>query len=134
MPHVSVQRSVNNQSDGSSLDRSQFTYDAAGDRFYCPAGQVLERKGVKKDRSRILYQATAETCSACRLKARCTQAQRRTVYRHMHEEALERMRRRATPEAMRLRRSCAEHPFASLKCWIFGHPRFLLRGPTGGAN
>lgn len=35
---------------------------------------------------------------------------------------------------MRLRRSCAEHPFASLKYWIFGHPRFLLRGQRGAQS
>jgi len=131
VPHVAVQRTVNNQSDGSLLDRSQFRYDAAGDRFCCPAGQVLERKRVKKDRSRILYQATTEACGACPLKSRCTQTPRRTVYRHLHEEALQRMQQRATPAAMRLRRSCAEHPFASLKYWIFGYPRFLLRGQRG---
>jgi Transposase DDE domain len=39
----------------------------------------------------------------------------------------------ATPEAMRLRRSTVEHPFANLKYRIFGHPRFLLRG-LGGAQ
>lgn len=32
---------------------------------------------------------------------------------------------------MRLRRSTVEHPFASLKYRIFGHPRFLLRGRQG---
>jgi transposase len=134
VPHVPVQRSVNNQSDGRLLDRSQFTYDAAGDRFYCPAGQTLERKGVKKERSRILYQAKAEACGSCWLKARCTRVQRRRVYRHLHEEAMGRMGQRATPEAMRLRRSCAEHPFASLKYWIFGRPRFLLRGRRGAQS
>ena len=134
VPHVAVQRSVNNQGDGSALDRSQFRYDAAEDRYYCPAGQTLERKRVKKERSRILYQATAEACGSCWLKARCTQTRQRTVYRHLHEEALERMGQRATPEAMRLRRSCAEHPFASLKYWIFGHPRFLLRGRSGAQS
>jgi len=134
VPHVAVQRSVNNQGEGGSLDRSQFRYDAAGDRFYCPAGQALERKGVKKERTRILYQARAEACGACWLKARCTQARGRRVYRHMHEEALERMGQRATPEAMRLRRSCVEHPFASLKYWVFGHPRFLLRGRRGAQS
>jgi transposase len=41
------------------------------------------------------------------------------------------MRQRATPEAMRLRRSTVEHPFATLKYRIFGHPRFLLRGLAG---
>jgi len=56
------------------------------------------------------------------------------VYRQVHEEALERMRQRATPEAMRLRRCCAEHPFASLKYRIFGHPRFLLRGRKGAQS
>lgn len=41
------------------------------------------------------------------------------------------MQQRATPEAMRLRRATAEHPFANLKYRIFGHPRFLLRGLRG---
>jgi hypothetical protein len=41
------------------------------------------------------------------------------------------MQQRATPEAMRLRRSIVEHPFATLKYRIFGHPRFLLRGMAG---
>jgi hypothetical protein len=49
----------------------------------------------------------------------------------MHEEALQRMQQRATPEAMRLRRATAEHLFANLKYRIFGHPRFLLRGLRG---
>jgi IS5 family transposase len=49
----------------------------------------------------------------------------------LHEDALQRMQQRATPEMMRLRRSTAEHPFAALKYHIFGHPRFLLRGRAG---
>jgi len=32
---------------------------------------------------------------------------------------------------MRLRRSIVEHPFATLKYRIFGHPRFLTRGLAG---
>jgi transposase len=56
---------------------------------------------------------------------------RRLVSRHLHEEALQRMQQRATPEVMRLRRSTVEHPFANLKYCIFGHPRFLLRGLRG---
>jgi len=34
---------------------------------------------------------------------------------------------------MRRRRSIVEHPFATLKYRIFGHPRFRLRG-VGGAQ
>lgn len=41
------------------------------------------------------------------------------------------MQQRATPDVMRLRRSTVEHPFATLKFRIFGHPRFLLRGRNG---
>lgn len=44
------------------------------------------------------------------------------------------MQQRATPAAMRLRRSTVEHPFASLKYRIFGHPRFLLRGLQGAQS
>ncbi|HYY69158.1 MAG TPA: transposase, partial [Terriglobales bacterium] len=51
--------------------------------------------------------------------------------KHLHDAALERMQQRATPEAMRLRKATAEHPFAALKYHIFGHPRFLLRGLKG---
>jgi len=32
---------------------------------------------------------------------------------------------------MKLRRATGEHPFATLKYGIFGHPRLLLRGIAG---
>jgi len=41
------------------------------------------------------------------------------------------MQERVTPDAMRLRRSTVEHPFATLKYRIFGHPRLLMHGLTG---
>jgi hypothetical protein len=65
------------------------------------------------------------------MKSRCTKASQRFVHRHLHDGILQRMQQRATPEMMRLRRSTVEHPFASLKYRIFGHPRFLLRGLQG---
>ena len=42
-----------------------------------------------------------------------------------------RLSNRKTPEAVK--RRAVEHPFATIKYRIFGHPRFLLRG-TGGAQ
>ncbi|HEL4110758.1 TPA: transposase [Stenotrophomonas maltophilia] len=51
--------------------------------------------------------------------------------RHLHEEALQEMHQRATPEAMRRDRCTVEHPFAGLKYRIFGHPRLLMRGLAG---
>jgi hypothetical protein len=53
------------------------------------------------------------------------------VSRHWHDEALPRMQRRATLEAMRLRRSTVEHPLATLKFHFFAYPRFLLRSRRG---
>jgi transposase len=41
------------------------------------------------------------------------------------------MHERATAAVMRRRRCTVEHPFATLKYRIFGHPRFLLRGVAG---
>ncbi len=41
------------------------------------------------------------------------------------------MEQRTTANVMRLRKSIVEHPFATLKYRIFGHPRFLLRGLVG---
>jgi transposase len=129
LPHVPANRSVNNQGDGTLFDRREFHYEESSDTFLCPAGQHLQRHQQKAHC--IVYAGRPEVCGRCPLQSRCTVGARRLVKRHQHEAALERMQQRATPEAMRLRRSTAEHPFATLKYRIFGHPRFLLRGLKG---
>ena len=134
LPHVPAQRGTNNQGDGSLLKRTAFTYEPNSDTFRCPAGQTLRHQGVQKDRHRAIYRASEKVCGACPLKTSCTQARRRTVYRHFYEEALERMAQRATAPVMRLRRCCAEHPFATIKYRILGHPRLLLRGLRGAQS
>jgi transposase len=131
LPHVPANRGVNSQGDGKLFDRSAFVYQPEQDSFLCPAGQTLKRDQIsRKDRS-VYYSGRPEICGACPLKSRCTAGAKRLVSRHWHDEALQRMQQRATPEAMRLRRSTVEHPFATLKYHIFGHPRFLLRGRRG---
>ncbi len=99
----------------------------------CPAGEILRRQAVQKARRQVVYAGEAMVCGACPLRARCTTAGRRVVKWHVYEDALERMRQRATAEAMRLRRCLVERVFAELKYRSFGHPRFLLRG-RGGAQ
>ena len=131
-PHVPANRSVNNRGDGTLFDRTQFRYDDATDTYLCPADQRLHRH-QRKDRC-IVYAGRPEVCQACPLKSQCTVGRRRLLKRHLHEAALERMQQRATPEAMRLRRCLAEHPFAALKYHIFGHPRLLLRGRKGAQS
>lgn len=129
VPHVPANRGVNNRGDGTLFQRSQFLYDETTDTFLCPAGQRLNRR-QRKDRY-IVYAAPPEVCGACPLKSRCTVGPRRLLKKHLQDGVLDRMQQRATAEAMRLRRSIAEHPFAALKYQIFGHPRFLLRGVKG---
>jgi transposase len=131
LPHVPAKRGVNNQGDGTLFDRTEFVYDKKTDTLRCPTQQTLTRKQVLSRKKIVLYAAPVEACSKCSLKSRCTSTSRRFVRRHMYENALQRMQQRATPEAMRLRRSTVEHPFATLKYRIFGHPRFLLRGIEG---
>ena len=41
------------------------------------------------------------------------------------------MQARVTPEIMRLRRCTVEHPYATIKYRIFGHPPLLMRGLSG---
>lgn len=129
IPHVPAVRGVNNRGDGTLFERSDFQYDETSDTFLCPAGERLHRH-QRKDRY-IVYAGQPRVCGACALRSRCTVGSRRLLKKHLHDQALERMQQRATPEAMRLRRSLAEHPFAALKYHIFGHPRFLLRGLRG---
>jgi transposase len=131
LPHIPVHRAVNNKGDGNLFDRSLFVYDEKTDTFRCPADQTLTRKQLSRKDRAVYYAAKPETCGACPMKARCTSGKQRLLTRHLHDGALERMKQRATPNAMRLRRSTVEHPFATLKYRIFGHPRFLLRGVSG---
>jgi transposase len=131
VPHVPANRSVNTQGNGHLFDRSQFQYDEPTDSFRCPAGQILKRKQLSRKDRAVYYAGQAEICGACSLKRQCTAGAQRLLTRHLHEATLQGMNQRATPEMMRLRRSTVEHPFASLKYRIFGHPRFLLRGLKG---
>jgi transposase len=131
VPHVPANRSINNQGDGTLFDRREFHYDEKTDTFRCPANRTLSRKQLQRHKTRVIYAGDPAVCGACAMKARCTNAPQRVVNRHLHDGVLQRMQQRATPEMMRLRRCTVEHPFASLKYRIFGHPRFLLRGLRG---
>jgi transposase len=131
VPYVPVMRTVNNQGNGTLFGRTDFRYDADTDSYVCPGNKRLLRKHTNHKDRYTMYKASAADCSVCPLKTRCTQAPRRGLARHLYEEALNRMQDRVTPEAMRLRRSTVEHPFATIKYRIFGQPRLLMRGLCG---
>lgn len=128
--HIPANRTVNNQGDGTLLDRRAFTYDSTSDTMRCPAGETLIRKQIYRRDRAVHYAADEAVCGVCALKSSCTTAKRRIVSRHWDEDILQRMHERATPAAMRLRRCTVERPFADLKERLFGR-RFLLRGLIG---
>jgi len=130
-PYVPVMRTVNNQGDGNLFGRSDFRYEPESDSYVCPGEKRLLRKHTNHKDRYTMYKASSGDCGACSLKSRCTQAPRRGIARHLYEEALNRMQERVGPEEMRLRRSTVEHPFATIKYRIFGHPRLLMRGLSG---
>jgi transposase len=134
MPYVPVMRTVNNQGDGTLFGREDFRYEPDSDTYVCPGDKRLLRKHTNHKDRYTMYKASAGDCGTCSLKSRCTQAPRRGLARHLYEDALNRMQARVTPEAMRLRRCTVEHPFATIKYRIFGHPRLLMRGLAGARS
>jgi transposase len=131
MPFVPVMRTVNNQGDGTLFGRNEFRYEPASDTYICPGDKKLLRKHTNQKDRYTMYKASSIDCASCPLKSRCTNAPRRGLARHLYEDALNRMQERVTPEVMRLRRCTVEHPFATIKYRIFGHPRLLMRGLNG---
>jgi len=130
-PYVPVMRTVNNQGDGTLFGRADFRYERDSDTYICPGNKRLLRKHTNHKDRYTMYKASTGDCGTCSLKSRCTQAPRRGLARHLYEDALNRMEERLTPEAMRLRRCTVEHPYATIKYRIFGHPRLLMRGLSG---
>lgn len=131
--YVATNRSVNHHGGGQLYDRSAFSYASEADAFTCPAGKALPRRGEDARSKLVIYMASAKDCGSCALKPECTTAKRRSVSRHIYEEALQANAQRleSQPEMMRLRRSTVEHPFDFLKNRVMINGRLLLRGLEG---
>jgi len=110
LPHVPVMRTVNNQGDGTLFEREDFRYEPETNTYTCPGEKTLRRKKIHRKERYVVYEATVSDCGTCSLKPRCTLAQKRSVSRHLFEDALNRMQERVTPAVMRLRRCTVEHP------------------------
>jgi transposase len=112
--------------------KGTFVYDPDHDAYQCPGGQMLRfRKHKHTERVRI-YQAPAQGCNACPLKAQCTtSAKGRQIKRSVDEAYLDRVRGYHGTEpyakAMRKRHVWVEPLFAEAKAW-HGLRRFRLRG------
>jgi transposase len=109
--------------------KDEFRYDPDRDAYVCPTGQLLTpiRHGRLRDLERIDYGAP-KACRECPLRARCTNDVR-SVSRLENEDVLDRMaeRLKARPQILHRRREVVEHPFGSIKQWMY-QGAFLTRG------
>jgi len=75
-----------------------------------------------------LHKYWSSACPRCAIKAQCTTREYRRIARWEHEDVLDVMQRRLdrTPQASRIRRQTAEHPFGTIKAWM-GATHFLTK-------
>ncbi len=134
-PHVTVfDKSA--RKDG-TFSREDFTYDHAGDVYYCPGGKMLTTTGSLLDGTTLRYRASKHDCQACRLKPRCCPTEpARYVPRSIHEGARDMARHIARSwegRVSRRLRKKVEMLFAHLKR-ILKLDRLRLRGPNGARD
>jgi transposase len=112
-------RTSSNRAQG-LFDKRDFIYVADDDEYRCPAGERLTRRTKTHPDGLTVYRYWTSVCQTCSLKSRCTPGKERRVSRWEHEAVLEAVQARVerNPDAMRWRRSTAEHPFGTLKVWM----------------
>jgi transposase len=108
--------------------KQDFAYLPAGDVYRCPAGEKLTYRYTNVENGRTLRHYWTGACRQCPLKSQCAKEPERRIKRWEHEHVLEAVQERldANPQAMRLRRETAEHPFATLKMRM-GATHFLMK-------
>ena len=128
LPCVPKTQTSNNAKRG-LFTGQDFRYDAERDHYVCPAGAILTKGSTRSDRTEdmdIYRNLTA--CLTCALKPKCTPSKIRRHKRWEHEGVLDKMQARLDrmPDAMKIRRQTAEHPFGTLKAWM-GSCHFLTK-------
>ena len=115
---------------GAGLDgrygKQDFVYLSDEDAYRCPAGETLTHRWTTHDKCHVLRKYATPACRDCPLKSQCTTSKERVISRWEHEAVMEKVQSRLdhNPDAMRVRRSTAEHPFGTMKCWM-GATHFL---------
>src|SRR5512135_491630 len=117
----------NSRADG-RFDKRDFIYIAERDEYRCPAGERAIWRMTTVENGRTMHRYWPSACPRCPLKSRCTPSDYRRIARWEHEQVLDDMQHRLdrSPQASRLRRQTAEHPFGTLKAWM-GATHFLTK-------
>ena len=108
--------------------KQDFVYVASDDVYICPARERLTYHYTNVEDGKTLRRYWTNNCQACVLKSKCTTGPERRITRWEHEAVLEAVQARLDhhPERMAVRRSTAEHPFGTIKCWM-GATHFLMK-------
>jgi transposase len=115
------------KSDG-RFGKQDFVYLPTEDVYRCPAGEKLTYRYTNEEDGKTLRRYWTKACPHCPLKARCTKGPERRITRWEHEHLLDAVQQRLdeNPQAMRMRRETAEHPFGTLKNRM-GATHFLMK-------
>jgi hypothetical protein len=131
-PHIPVWDK--SERDDGTFGRSDFTFDAANNRYICPAGKSLKPAWRSQQKNPFRYRASLYDCQACPLKTKCCpNTAIRKIDRSPQEPARDVARALAKTDAYRQSRKDrkkVEILFAHLKR-ILKLDRLRLRGPTG---
>ncbi len=143
-PHVPVWDKSEKNTE--MFNRPDFNWDAKGDCYQCPGGQLLQsrRRNFKDARGAtvtmdktIIYSASQHDCKTCELKSRCCpNTTHRKIARSIYEDSRDVAREISqTPEYLQSRRDRkkVEILFAHLKR-IMKLDRLRLRGLTGARD
>jgi transposase len=111
------------------FSKEEFRYDVETDAYTCPAGQTLRPRyyGKSRDNVKVIY-CDRKVCKSCRLRPACTAKSYRGITRLENEAVLDRMADRLTarPDILNIRRQSVEHPFGTVKQWMY-QGAFLMR-------
>lgn len=110
------------------FNKRDFFYRAEDDEYECPAGDRLIWRFSTEEKGQVIHKYWSSNCPHCSMRKQCTTSQYRRVARWEYEHVVDALdaRLEREPERMRVRRSTAEHPFGTLKCWM-GYTHFLMK-------
>jgi len=108
--------------------KPDFVYLPAEDVYRCPAGDKLTYRYTTEEDRQTLHRYWTSVCPICPIKDQCTKGKERRITRWEHEHVVEAVQTRLdkNPQAMRVRRETAEHPFGTIKAWM-GATHFLTK-------
>ena len=110
--------------------KQDFRYDQEEDCYWCPAGERMTFRFQTTEKSREIKYYASSSCSACKIKHKCTRSKDgRRITRWVDEDLLDEMQRRIEdhPELRTRRKAIVEHPFGTIKLSM-DQGFFLMKG------